>query len=69
MDASNMNGEQYGYGRLHQFLEANQSLSVDELVSKLAYDVAYWSGNAPAFDDLTLLALEVTDDGQIPAAT
>jgi serine phosphatase RsbU (regulator of sigma subunit) len=68
-DASNMNGEQYGYGRLHQFLEANQSLSVDELVSKLAYDVAYWSGNAPAFDDLTLLALEVTDDGQIPAAT
>lgn len=61
-DAINNDGIQYGYDRLIRFLEGHQDLPAAELVNKLAEDVSRWGGTAPAFDDLTLLVLESTDN-------
>jgi serine phosphatase RsbU (regulator of sigma subunit) len=60
-DAVNEAGEQYGYARMTEYLSANQKLPVKFLADGLASDVARWRGDAPAFDDLTLLILEMTD--------
>lgn len=57
-DATNQIGRQYGYDRLLKFLDNNHFATIHELVDGIAADVSRWSGNAPAFDDLTLLALE-----------
>jgi sigma-B regulation protein RsbU (phosphoserine phosphatase) len=57
-DAVDESGLQYGYGRMRRYLQTNQELPVRFLVDGLASDVARWRGNAPAFDDLTLLILE-----------
>lgn len=59
-DSTNDREQQYGYDRVHNFLMRNEDLSVVDLVERLARDVTHWSGNSPAFDDLTLLALEVS---------
>lgn len=59
-DATDRRGQHYGYERLGAFLESNYQLKVQDMVDRLAADVADWRGSAPAFDDLTLLALEVT---------
>ena len=59
-DAVDEQGRQYGYERMRQYLGENQELPVKFLVDGLASDVAKWQGLAPAFDDLTLLALEVS---------
>jgi serine phosphatase RsbU (regulator of sigma subunit) len=68
-DATNRRGQQYGRERLAKFLESNDQLKVQVLVDRLAADVAKWRGSAPAFDDLTLLALEVIDDNGAISAT
>ena len=60
-DATNDAGAQYGYGRLTSILEENQSLTAQELVDAIVADVDRWSGTSPAFEDLTLLILESTD--------
>ena len=59
-DAVDEQGRQYGYERMRQYLRENQELPVKFLVDGLASDVAKWRGTAPAFDDLTLLAIEVS---------
>ncbi|HIP71934.1 MAG TPA: cyclic nucleotide-binding domain-containing protein [Anaerolineae bacterium] len=58
-DAFNMAEEQYGNERLIQAVERGGHLPAAKLVHHLADDVAYWQQDAPAFDDLTLLVLEV----------
>jgi serine phosphatase RsbU (regulator of sigma subunit) len=68
-DATNGSGEQFGYDRLTSFLSRYKRSPVEELVESLAADIAEWRGDAAAFDDLTLLALEVVGDhGTISAA-
>jgi serine phosphatase RsbU (regulator of sigma subunit) len=68
-DATNGSGEQFGYDRLTSFLYRYERSPVEELVESLAADIAEWRGEAAAFDDLTLLALEVVGDhGKISAA-
>lgn len=59
-DAVDEQGQQYGYDRMRQYLSENHELPVKFLVDGLASDVAQWRGAAPAFDDLTLLALEAS---------
>ncbi len=61
-DAMNESGMQYGRERLMTFLDNHQQLSAREMVEMLATDVAQWCGDAPDFDDLTLLVLEVTGE-------
>jgi len=65
-DSTNRRGQMYGYDRLHRFLGSNGKMSANELIHKLARDISSWSGASAAFDDLTLLALEVVgQDGQV----
>ncbi|MGW8319838.1 MAG: PP2C family protein-serine/threonine phosphatase [Candidatus Promineifilaceae bacterium] len=69
-DATNEEGLQFGHDRLLAFMERNKTLPAEVLVAQLAQEVARWRGDAPAFDDLTLLAVEVIgEDGQVSAAT
>ncbi len=67
-DAMNSEGEQFGGPRLHQALDRAGTLGAAELVGHIANDVAAWCQDAPPFDDLTLLALEVnrSDLGPLP---
>jgi serine phosphatase RsbU (regulator of sigma subunit) len=60
-DATNMDGVQYGYERLKRFLNRQQGVPIQQMIDLLAADIAAWTGNAPPFDDLTLLAVEVLD--------
>jgi sigma-B regulation protein RsbU (phosphoserine phosphatase) len=60
-DATNMDGVQYGYDRLKRFLNRQQGVAIQQMIDLLAADIAAWTGNAPPFDDLTLLAVEVLD--------
>ncbi|MFN2187311.1 MAG: PP2C family protein-serine/threonine phosphatase [Candidatus Promineifilaceae bacterium] len=60
-DATNKDGDQYGYQRLIEILKANQDLSAQKLVDTIVADVKSWRGPSPAFDDLTLLILESLD--------
>ncbi len=61
-DATNNRAQQYGYDRMITYLAANSHLPIRNLVDGLAADVAQWRGTAPAFDDLTLLGLEVAEE-------
>lgn len=68
-DATNETGQQFGYERLETFLSRHERLPVAEMVESLATELAKWCGEATAFDDLTILALEVIGDhGTISAA-
>ncbi|GAH06255.1 unnamed protein product, partial [marine sediment metagenome] len=60
-DATNMDGVQYGYDRLKRFLNRQQGVAIQQMIDLLAADIAAWTGNAPPFDDLTLLGVEVLD--------
>jgi serine phosphatase RsbU (regulator of sigma subunit) len=59
-DAVNEAGTQYGYQRMRDYLKKNREWPIKFLVDGLASDVAKWQGELPAFDDLTLLILEMT---------
>ena len=59
-DAFNMAEEQYSNERLVQAVQRGGHLSAADLVRHLADEVARWQQAAPAFDDLTLLVLEVS---------
>ncbi|MCI0393818.1 MAG: SpoIIE family protein phosphatase [Chloroflexi bacterium] len=57
-DATSESDQQYGLERLVALLEKNQQATARELINLVADDALDWSGQAPAFDDLTLLAVE-----------
>ncbi|MFN2121981.1 MAG: PP2C family protein-serine/threonine phosphatase [Candidatus Promineifilaceae bacterium] len=59
-DAANKDLESYGYGRLAESGERQQHLSAAELVKVLVDDIDRWTMAAEAFDDLTLLAVELS---------
>jgi serine phosphatase RsbU (regulator of sigma subunit) len=59
-DAVNEGGAQYGYQRMRDYVKMNREWPIKYLVDGLASDVARWQGALPAFDDLTLLMLEMT---------
>jgi sigma-B regulation protein RsbU (phosphoserine phosphatase) len=61
-DATNGSGEQFGYERFATYLSRHGDCPVEELVESLAADIAEWCGEAAAFDDLTMLALEVVEE-------
>jgi sigma-B regulation protein RsbU (phosphoserine phosphatase) len=59
-DAINRQYESYGYERLATTAEREQSLPAAALVKAIVDDIDRWTTTAEAFDDLTLLAVEVT---------
>ncbi len=59
-EATNAAGVPFGEARLVRFLEENRELPVDELVERLADEVAEYAGGQRA-DDLTLVAIRRED--------
>ena len=60
-DATNDQDQQYGHQRLTALLEqVGRGYPAGALIEHIAQAVAQFSGNAPPFDDLTLLIVEAT---------
>ena len=58
-DAVNMFDEVYGNRRLAQLFTQKAHLPANDLAQAIAGGVAQWSQGAAAFDDITLLVVEV----------
>ena len=58
-EATNAQEELYGMERLEAFLKKEGSLPVDKLLPAVRADVDAFVGDAPQFDDLTMLAIEI----------
>lgn len=57
-EATNANNELYGMDRLTDILGENSALSPTELLPKVKEDIDRFVGEAPQFDDITMLCLE-----------
>jgi serine phosphatase RsbU (regulator of sigma subunit) len=60
-DAVNPRGEQYGNERFTAVLEEYGHLPAAELCQQLLGNINAWQQDAPPFDDLTMLAIEMSD--------
>ncbi|MEZ4643713.1 MAG: SpoIIE family protein phosphatase [Chloroflexota bacterium] len=60
-DAINAAGEHYSGERLQAFLKQHEQDDAASLVLNILNNVTQWSGQTPAFDDLTLLVMEVVE--------
>lgn len=57
-EATNANNELYGMDRLTDILGENSALSPTKLLPKVKEDIDRFVGEAPQFDDITMLCLE-----------
>ncbi len=57
-EATNADGELYGMTRLEELLAKNIDTKPDEILVRVREDVDRFVGDAPQFDDLTMLAFE-----------
>lgn len=57
-------GEEFGVGRLKPFVAASDGLAADKLIDGLLTELARWSSNAEAEDDVTVLAIHFTGEEQ-----
>lgn len=57
-EATNADCEMYGSGRLHNVLNEYKDKELEELLAKIKADVDSFVGEAPQFDDITMLCLE-----------
>ena len=57
-EATNINDELYGEDRLLALLNANKEASMEKLCKLVKEDVFAFAGEAPQFDDITMLALK-----------
>lgn len=60
-EATNSSDTLYGMERLEEFMKAHHSLSVEEMLPAVRESVDEFVGDAPQFDDLTMLALRLND--------
>jgi len=60
-EATNLQNELYGQKRLEQVFSNNLTAAPKELLHEVHKDVELFVGEAPQFDDLTMLALEIYD--------
>jgi serine phosphatase RsbU (regulator of sigma subunit) len=61
VDAENREQIRFGYDRLEALLEKNRTLSAEKLINTVASEIISWNDLLSAFDDLTLVALEVME--------
>jgi serine phosphatase RsbU (regulator of sigma subunit) len=61
VDAENLHKEHFGIDRLKIVLDQNRNQPLEQFVSVISQEINAWAGEMPAFDDLTLVALEVLD--------
>lgn len=57
-EATNGNNELYGSERLHRILNENTEAAPEKVLRAVKTDVDRFVGDAPQFDDLTMLCLE-----------
>ncbi len=57
-EATDANNELYGMGRLEEVLNSHRDLSPTDLLPKVKEDIDRFVGEAPQFDDITMLGLE-----------
>ena len=57
-ESSNNAGEQYGVGRLHEFVEQQRDLRPKELIGALLQDLGRFRSQAPGHDDLTVMIIQ-----------
>ena len=57
-EATDKDGRLYGMGRLGEILTQNAALPPMELLGKIKEDIDAFVGDAPQFDDITMLCLE-----------
>ena len=58
-EATNSSDTLYGMERLEEFMKANYTLSLEEMLPAVRNNVDEFVGDAPQFDDLTMLALRM----------
>lgn len=56
-------GEAFGEERLLICLREQQSLPLEELLTRLLAEITAWHGNSEFTDDVSLLAIEITNEG------
>ncbi|MBQ2830716.1 MAG: SpoIIE family protein phosphatase [Oscillospiraceae bacterium] len=61
-EATDLNEQLYGEERLQAVLNANADASLSQLLAAVKADVDAFVGEAPQFDDITMLALRFTGD-------
>jgi sigma-B regulation protein RsbU (phosphoserine phosphatase) len=59
----NGHGEAFGEERLLTYLREQQSLPLEELLTHLLTEITIWHGNSEFTDDVSLLAIEITEEG------
>ncbi len=59
IEAKGTHGEMFGVERLKRLVEANSSLSAHDLFVKIEAGIKAFIGEAPPFDDLTLMVIRV----------
>ena len=57
-EATDLNEELYGEDRLHSILEKYKDETMEMICSEIKKDVDLFAGEAPQFDDITMLALK-----------
>lgn len=57
-EATNSNNELYGMERLGKILNAQKHTSPSEILTAVKADIDNFVGDAPQFDDITMLCLE-----------
>ena len=60
-EATNANNELYGMDRVVESLNKNPELPAKELIESLKSDIDEYVGDAPQFDDLTMMCIRVLD--------
>ena len=59
-EATNEQSELYGEDRLYKFMNANSTVEANALLPRLKKDIDKFVGNAPQFDDITMLTFDYT---------
>jgi serine phosphatase RsbU (regulator of sigma subunit)/anti-sigma regulatory factor (Ser/Thr protein kinase) len=57
-EATDINEALYGEDRLHSYINKNKSLRAEDLLSDLKKDIDLFVGDAPQFDDITMLVFD-----------
>ena len=59
----NLNGQAFGEERLLAYLRDQQELPPEELLEGLLTEITVWHGDSEFSDDVSLLAVEITEEG------
>jgi sigma-B regulation protein RsbU (phosphoserine phosphatase) len=64
-EANNSNNELYGEERLNRFLNENYNLALSELLPSVKRSIDEFVGDAPQFDDITMLIFEFKNGNKL----